>query len=57
MLVNIVLSLALLLVIFNIHFGIIVAKRYHSFFGIINWSMALILLISVLQKICDINSF
>jgi len=57
MVVNIVLSVALLLVIFNIHFGIIVAKRYHSFFGIINWSMALVLLISVIQKICDMNSF
>lgn len=54
MLVNIVLSIALLLAIFNIHFGIIMAKQYHSgFFGVINWSMAFILFVTVIQKLCE----
>lgn len=53
MMVNLVLSVALLLVIINIHFGIIVAKRYQcGFYGVINWSMAFILLVNVIQKMC-----
>jgi len=56
MLVNIVLSFALLLVVFNVHFGIIVSRRFQSnYFGLINWGMAFILLVSVIQKICEIN--
>ncbi len=56
MLVNIVLSFALLLVVFNVHFGIIVAKRFQSsLFGLINWGMAFILLVCVIQKIYEIN--
>ncbi|WP_162927829.1 hypothetical protein [Bacillus sp. Y1] len=53
MLVNIVLSIAILLVIFNIHFGIIVARQYNSgLYGVVNWSMAFILFVTVVQKIC-----
>ncbi len=49
--VNLVLSVALLLAVFNVHLGIVIAVHCQNvLYGLLNWSMALILLITAIQK-------
>lgn len=57
MFVNLVVSIALLLVVINIHLGIVIAKRHHNgMYGVLNWGMAIILLMSAIQKICEYSN-
>lgn len=55
--VNVVLSVALLLGIFNIHLGIVMAQRYRNgMYGLLNWGMAVILFMTAIQKICEYSN-
>ncbi|SHP77118.1 Uncharacterised protein [Mycobacteroides abscessus subsp. abscessus] len=52
--VNVVLSVALLLGIINIHLGIVIAKRHNNgLFGLLNWGMAFILFMTAILKIYE----
>lgn len=54
--VNFILSLALLLTIFNIHLGVVLAIQFqNALYGVLNWIMASILLITAIQKMCELH--
>lgn len=53
--VDLILSLALLLAIFNVHLGVVLAIQFqNALYGLLNWIMATILLITAIQKMCEI---
>jgi hypothetical protein len=52
--VNLILSIALLLGVINVHIGIVLANHYHNgMYGLLNWGMAFILFMTAIQKICE----
>jgi len=54
--VNFILTLAVLLAIFNVHLGVVVAIQYqNALYGLLNWIMACILLITAVQKMCELH--
>lgn len=54
--VNFILLFALLLAVFNVHLGVVLAMQYqNALYGLLNWIMACILLIAAIQKMCELQ--